>query len=109
MSCWTNACHSAGLAISAATMRVDQRARYTDPAVLAATVRRCRRYPGIRLLAEKVETAADLDLARRLGFELFQGYALSRPQLLSVASVSPSRARRVQLRAALRTDHRAVD
>jgi c-di-GMP-related signal transduction protein len=80
-----------------------------DPGVLGETVARCRRYPGIRLLAEKLETGADLALARRLGFELFQGYALSRPQVLTAATLSPSRVRRVQLLAALAVEDCDLD
>ena len=35
------------------------------------------------LLAEKVETYAEFDLARRVGFQLFQGYFFSKPQIIS--------------------------
>jgi EAL and modified HD-GYP domain-containing signal transduction protein len=38
---------------------------------------------GILLLAEKVETQADFDLALALGFDLFQGYFFAKPQLMS--------------------------
>jgi EAL and modified HD-GYP domain-containing signal transduction protein len=37
----------------------------------------------VRLLAEKVETAEEMEACRRLGFELFQGYFLSKPQVLT--------------------------
>ena len=61
----------------------------------------CRRHPGIQLVAERLETQAELELADRYGMELRQGYALSRPQVLTTASVSPSRPRRLELLGAL--------
>ncbi len=38
---------------------------------------------GLLLLAEKVETHADFELAKSLGFDLFQGYFFAKPQILS--------------------------
>ncbi|MFM0739858.1 EAL domain-containing protein [Paraburkholderia xenovorans] len=38
---------------------------------------------GKTLLAEKVETREDFELARELGFDLFQGYFFARPQVLA--------------------------
>jgi c-di-GMP-related signal transduction protein len=64
-----------------------------DPAGVTAMVAACRSYPNVQLIAERVETAADVQLARDLGFELFQGYALSRPQVMSAESLSPDRLR----------------
>ena len=37
--------------------------------------------PGVKLVAEKVETQADLAEARELEYDLFQGYVLSRPEV----------------------------
>lgn len=51
------------------------------PAELAAEVKRLRAWPP-RLLAEKVETAAQLRACRDLGFDLFQGYHFARPALV---------------------------
>ena len=72
-----------------------------DPDELATTVARVREYPGITLIAERLEDGADLAQARGLGFELFQGYALSRPQISSTVGLSPARMQRLQLVAAL--------
>jgi EAL and modified HD-GYP domain-containing signal transduction protein len=69
----------------------------TDPAELAATVAACRRYPEIRLVAERLETPEQLDRASALGFDLFQGYVLSRPQVVPALALSPSRLRRIEL------------
>ncbi len=44
---------------------------------------------GVKLLAEKVETAAMRDACLALGFELFQGYYFSRPENLSTRTLLP--------------------
>lgn len=61
----------------------------------------CRRHPGIQIVAERLETDEQVAIADRYGMELRQGYALSRPQVLTAASLSPSRLRRMELLAAL--------
>ncbi|WP_158508621.1 EAL and HDOD domain-containing protein [Gemmatirosa kalamazoonensis] len=43
---------------------------------------------GVRLLAERVESAEVRDMCRRLGFTLFQGYYYSRPQIVSHRELS---------------------
>lgn len=48
---------------------------------LPGHVRRFRDYP-VKLLAEKVETREEFQYCQQLGFEYFQGYFLSRPQML---------------------------
>jgi EAL and modified HD-GYP domain-containing signal transduction protein len=63
---------------------------------IMTTVEHCRR-PGIRLLAEKVEDQAMLERCLEVGFELFQGYYLGRPQTLSADSLAPSQALALQL------------
>jgi EAL and modified HD-GYP domain-containing signal transduction protein len=68
-----------------------------SPQVLTAVVTRCRFYPNLKLIAEWVETEADLELARRLGFHLFQGYALGRPEVVSGTALTPSRLRTLRL------------
>ena len=57
----------------------------------------CREYPDIKLVAERVETPEHTELARRLGFDLVQGYAYGRTQVVSVATLAPSRLRRLEL------------
>jgi len=44
----------------------------------------------LRLLAERVETAAVRDMCAGMGYELFQGYLFSRPEMLSRTDVSAS-------------------
>jgi c-di-GMP-related signal transduction protein len=80
-----------------------------DPVLVAETVRRCRAYPDVRLVAERLESAADVAFARRLGFDFFQGYVLSRPQVLSAVSRSTSRLHRVSLLGALTGDRVDLD
>jgi c-di-GMP-related signal transduction protein len=72
-----------------------------DVGRLDQVVAACRRYRSVQLVAEKLETAEHIALADRYGCELRQGYALMRPVVLSTVSLSPSRARRLELLAAL--------
>ena len=72
-----------------------------DVGQLDEVVAAVRQYPNIQLVAERLETDEQLALADRYGMELRQGYALSRPQVLTVASLSPSRLRRLELVTAL--------
>jgi c-di-GMP-related signal transduction protein len=60
-----------------------------------------RRRPGLQVVAERLETPAHVALADHYGFELRQGYLLSRPQVLTAATLSPSRLRRLELIGAL--------
>jgi c-di-GMP-related signal transduction protein len=73
----------------------------TPPDTVVAMVDVCRRYPGLRLVAERLETAEHFRIATDLGFDLFQGYFLGRPQVISVPALSSSRLRRVELLALL--------
>jgi len=72
-----------------------------EPDELAVVVAQCRQYPGIKLVAERVETEEHILLAKRFGFDLLQGYAVGRPQVLSAVVLSPSRLRRLELLAAV--------
>ncbi|MBP0049357.1 HDOD domain-containing protein [Marinobacterium sp. AK62] len=55
----------------------------------------------VRLLAEKVETHEEHQLCIELGFELFQGYFFSKPQLLKGTHTECNRAILLQLLASL--------
>jgi EAL and modified HD-GYP domain-containing signal transduction protein len=68
-----------------------------DPAEVTAAVRAARRHPHLRLVAERLQTPYLVDVAHTLGFEYLQGYALGRPQVLSVVTLSPGRLRRLEL------------
>ncbi|MEV0129905.1 HDOD domain-containing protein [Dactylosporangium sp. NPDC050688] len=69
----------------------------TPPGELVATVERCREYPNLTLVAERLETREQLEHTRALGFDLFQGYVLGRPQIVTGTALSPSRLARVEL------------
>jgi len=47
-------------------------------------------FPHIKLLAEKVETTEQYQLAIDLGFSYFQGYFFARPETLKVKTLSPA-------------------
>lgn len=49
-----------------------------------------KRYSHIKLLAEKVETYEEFERYSALGFELFQGYFFSKPEIIKSVSLSGS-------------------
>jgi c-di-GMP-related signal transduction protein len=64
---------------------------FRDPAnQTEAPLSRLRR-TNATLLAEKVETRRERELAEKLGFELFQGYFFCRPEMLRRRTTTPSR------------------
>lgn len=67
---------------------------------LRATIDRCRDFD-VRLLAEKVETRAQLRECVELGFDYFQGYLLARPDIVSGRPLNPSSFAHLQLVAQL--------
>jgi c-di-GMP-related signal transduction protein len=71
---------------------------------IAATVRRCREYPNVQLVAERLETEERLALAFELGFDLFQGHILGRPHVISSRGLTPSRLSRLELLTAITGD-----
>lgn len=52
---------------------------------------------GVQLVAEKVETYKELRECRRLDFDYFQGYFLSRPEMLKRTAVSPNQIETLEL------------
>jgi EAL and modified HD-GYP domain-containing signal transduction protein len=57
---------------------------------------RCREY-GVSLIAEKVETAAQLAQCQELGFDYFQGYLLSRPRIVPGRTLDTSSFARLEI------------
>jgi EAL and modified HD-GYP domain-containing signal transduction protein len=53
-------------------------------------VAQLRQY-GVKLLAEKIETPQDFILCSNLGFDYFQGYFLSKPQIISAEKMPTNR------------------
>jgi len=60
-------------------------------------VERFRQFGKAEILAEKVETQADYELCRDVGFDLFQGYFFSRPQMLTARELPSSQIAILQL------------
>lgn len=69
---------------------------------IAAMVDKLRPFRA-KLLAEKVETAAEFELCKSLGFELFQGFFLERPSVIKTQTLGPSRVQLLRLIAELQT------
>jgi EAL and modified HD-GYP domain-containing signal transduction protein len=57
--------------------------------VLTSLVRSLTK-PGRKLLAEKVETQAEFNLCKTLGFDYFQGYYFAKPVVLTGKKLTPS-------------------
>ena len=55
----------------------------------------------VKLLAEKVETEEEFEYCRQLGFDYFQGYFLSRPNIVQGTHLPPNRLGVLQLMAKL--------
>lgn len=82
----------------ASIVKIDVLALATEE--LRATIERCRRFD-VRLVAEKVETPAQLAECKALGFDYFQGYLLARPDIVAGRSLDPTAFARLQLVARL--------
>lgn len=64
---------------------------------------RCRAFD-VQLLAEKVETASELAACKELGFDLFQGYFVGRPNTVSGPALGASRFAVMRLASAVLDD-----
>lgn len=62
---------------------------------LTEAVQRCSAYRA-RLVAKKVETTDELLACNALGFDLYQGYLLSRPQVVEGRGLTPAKVRCLQ-------------
>jgi EAL and modified HD-GYP domain-containing signal transduction protein len=58
----------------------------------------------MQAVAEKVETQAQYELCRDLGFDLFQGYFFARPSVLSGKAIAPSNMALVKLTCLIASD-----
>lgn len=79
-------------------IKIDVLAQSLDE--VRALIDRLDRFNGI-LLAEKVETQAMFDACKALGFQLFQGYFLAKPQLVKGRPLSSDQRTVLQLLSAL--------
>ena len=64
---------------------------------------------GLRLLAEKVETHEEFEACKAAGYELFQGYFLSRPTLVEGRKLSSSRTQLLRILATLHAEDATID
>jgi EAL and modified HD-GYP domain-containing signal transduction protein len=71
-----------------------------DPKEILEHVKFIKPY-GIKLLAEKVETYEMLEFCKSAGFDLFQGYFLARPQIITGRKMSDNKQSVLQLLSAL--------
>lgn len=68
---------------------------HMDPALVARV--RGQVMPGTQLVAMKVETLADHERAKSLGFEMFQGFYFCVPQVMATKELGPSSVNCVRL------------
>jgi len=61
--------------------------RLTPLATITRTLNRLKNHR-IKLLAEKVETVHDFEMANKLGFSYFQGYFFSKPERIEIRELS---------------------
>jgi c-di-GMP-related signal transduction protein len=66
------------------------------PDRVAETLERCRAFD-VQTVAERVETADQLAWCQELGFDLFQGFYLGRPQVVSAPALSPAQVQCLEL------------
>ncbi|MFO1022979.1 MAG: HDOD domain-containing protein [Planctomycetales bacterium] len=76
--------------------------RMFDPAKLQEQINLVRQSGTKCLLAEKIETYEEFQLCKRLGFELFQGYFLSRPNIVRDKAVPSNQIAALQILAKMR-------
>lgn len=83
-------------------VKVDVRA--IDPAKLKLLVDAIQARTGAIAVAEKVESAAQFEIYKDMGFHFFQGYWFSRPEVVKTQVVSPSQASAANLFSKLRNE-----
>lgn len=64
---------------------------------IEAYLKRIRGTNGLRLLAEKIETYAEFETARQMGFVYFQGYFFCKPELVRGKSIPASQLTLLQI------------
>ncbi len=71
--------------------------RSTSINSLIDIVEKIKKKYNVTLLAEKVETYTEFQMALKLGFTLFQGYFFSKPEIISTKGVSTNQATKLRL------------
>ncbi len=78
-------------------VKVDILAQSRDE--VASQVQRLRDLKELKLLAEKVETHEEFEYCMDLGFDYFQGFFFSKPQVVSGSTIAPGRLAMLRLMA----------
>jgi EAL and modified HD-GYP domain-containing signal transduction protein len=68
---------------------------------IASQVFKLRKMKDLKLLAEKVETHEDFQYCQKLGFDYFQGFFFSKPQVMAGRKIAPGRLAMLRLMAEL--------
>lgn len=68
-----------------------------------------RDFPHITLLAEKVETREEFEIAKVSGYELFQGYFFEQPQVITSTDIPPNTMQSFQLISLLKEEEPDMD
>ena len=66
-------------------------------------------FPSIQLLAEKVETRDDFEIAKRTGYSLFQGYFFEEPQIITSTDIPPNLVQYFQIITLLKDEELDID
>ncbi|WP_027670835.1 EAL and HDOD domain-containing protein [Rheinheimera baltica] len=69
-------------------IKIDFRSTSTD--TISEIKQAIENFPHIKLLAEKVETNEEFQLAMDMGFSYFQGYFFSKPEMMQSKALSPA-------------------
>jgi c-di-GMP-related signal transduction protein len=64
--------------------------RETSNETIQEVLKATAAFPNIKLLAEKVETIEEFQMALNMGFSYFQGYFFSKPEMLQSKALSPA-------------------
>lgn len=67
------------------------------------------KFPHIKLLAEKVETREQFEIAKQSGYSLFQGYFFEQPQILTATDIPANLFQYFQIISLLREDETNID
>lgn len=77
--------------------------RYTSKEAIDAYLNKISK-SNLRLLAEKVETHEELDAAKKMGFELFQGYFFCKPEIIQGREIQSNQLNLMMIMAQINSD-----
>lgn len=82
--------------------------RVTSLADVPALLEQCRSFE-VQMLAEKIETAEELEACRKLDFDMFQGYYVGRPSTVTGEKLGSSRIATMKLASMVFDDNASYD